>query len=339
MRDASLVAGLKCSGCERTLVEDGYLKCTRCDALVEATLGKKRIFCPSCSNPRVMLARHDEALCPESKKRCSNRREDKGTPMKLTTKEQEMTQDNVAGKAPSKTKELRDWLDAEIKRESKDYLLLFAALSERKLYGLSSGLSWDEVGNLVGLKIWTIICSSIDPRNRIKTMQQGEIRYSGQISKQKEKAMQEDRMELERLKKRLELLRSARELDADVDAMEKELSCGRDMHSPYLPWKLNVYYSDVLYRHHPNSLPIIEARSGTGSARFKIFLLTRTVKIEISGKGFPGESRKFENVSILPGLQEIKIPGNISPPYSLRLVFPYGQLSVSEMKIEMLASA
>lgn len=208
MRNASFVADLKCTGCGRTLVGDGCLKCTRCDALVPATLGKKRIYCPNCSSPRVLLARHDEAMCPESKSRCQNRRDNKGTPMKLTSSEEaQMIQQAVVAeeKKHSKTQELRDWLDGEIKRVKDDVAELDNAFNT-------------SIGRSVG------------------------GRYYNLLSDERETKMAEDRGELEELRERLELLRSATELDIDIEAVEKT-GIVIEVDKDTLKWYFRTYYA------------------------------------------------------------------------------------------------
>ena len=211
MQDASLVADLKCSGCGRPLVKDGCLKCTRCDALVVATLGENRIYCLNCSSPRVLLARNDEAMCPESKSRCENRRENKGTPMKLAvSEEKEVTQETVVA---SKTQELRDWLYGEIRAAIKDYLILAAA--NFPLY-TSGEIILSSIESVVSIEL--INDMKIAPESFLR---EGGVRYSGLTSDEREAKMAEDLKKLEGLEKRLELLRSARELDVDVDALEK----------------------------------------------------------------------------------------------------------------------
>ncbi len=199
MRDASLVADLECSGCGRPLVRDGCFKCTRCDRLVHATLGEKRIYCPDCSAPRVLLARNDEALCPESKKSCPNRRDSKGTPMKLVMKgETQMKQETVVAEenppaGGSKTQELRDWLSKKSDLNSEAWFLLDGALMKAD-----------------------------DPECRFNyALDAYKMRYGGLTPDERSAKIAEDREKLKEVQKRLELLRSARELDVDIDAMER----------------------------------------------------------------------------------------------------------------------
>lgn len=194
MRDASLAADLECSGCGRKLVEDGHFKCVRCKVLVEATLGQKRIYCPNCSSPRVLLARNDEALCPESRSRCPNRKAGKGTPMATNSKqEQEMAQTTTDQEASSpvgksKTQELRNWLHMEIECADDDIATLQNALAIPKGATGAGG---------------------------------GYGRYTNLTSEERETKMKEDRQKLEQIKQRLELFKSAQELDVDVDALEQ----------------------------------------------------------------------------------------------------------------------
>lgn len=102
-----------------------------------------------------------------------------------------MMQDTAAAEtqAPSKTQELRDWLDKEIKKTKSDIKLLSTAIFEQEC---------------------------VD-----KGVRGFSARYSHLTSDEREAKMAEDRKKLEGLKKRLEPLRSARELDVDVDAIER----------------------------------------------------------------------------------------------------------------------
>lgn len=84
----------------------------------------------------------------------------------------------------SKTQELRDWLDAEIKRADLDCLVL---------------------------------------SNSLKFPDGPSVRYKDLISNEREVKIAQDRKTLGELKKRLELLRSARELDVNIDAMESAI--------------------------------------------------------------------------------------------------------------------
>lgn len=99
-------------------------------------------------------------------------------------------------KKTSKTQELRDWLDEEIGRVKIDLDTLGLALS-----GPPRGrflLDESHAGGFVG-------------------------RYANLTSDEREVKIAEDRKKLEKLQKRLELLRSARELDIDIDAMERAI--------------------------------------------------------------------------------------------------------------------
>lgn len=90
----------------------------------------------------------------------------------------------------SKTQELRDWLDREIRRAESDTRVLEPSLLNQEKLGVSCD------------------AASIP-------------RYSHLTSDEREAKMDEDRKKLEQLKRRLELLRSARELDVDIDGIEE----------------------------------------------------------------------------------------------------------------------
>lgn len=74
MRNAPICATeLNCQHCGWPLIKNGKLKCPRGKKRgkkheVEATLGEKAIFCPLCRNPRILLAKHDLALCHQCRK-------------------------------------------------------------------------------------------------------------------------------------------------------------------------------------------------------------------------------------------------------------------------------
>jgi len=75
MLSASVISPLDCRKCGQPLIIDGKLKCLRCKQEVPATLGQKKIFCPYCQKPKMLLAKHGQALCP--RKGCRG----VGTPM------------------------------------------------------------------------------------------------------------------------------------------------------------------------------------------------------------------------------------------------------------------
>lgn len=108
MRDASVATNLKCGGCGRPLVKDGYLKCRRCKQLVEATLRQKMIFCPNCKKPRILLARYNQALCQD--RRCPNYKQKIGTPM--------VPKDQGGGKMNTETVQIsfKDLVDQEMEK-------------------------------------------------------------------------------------------------------------------------------------------------------------------------------------------------------------------------------
>ncbi len=99
--------------CGHPLIKDGELKCSRSGNTVLATPGKKRIFCPKCWNPRVTLAKDNQAVCPKC---------DQLTPIVAIKEKAEMPK--TAAKAesgPTKltTKEYNDLLQQWLKDEKK----------------------------------------------------------------------------------------------------------------------------------------------------------------------------------------------------------------------------
>ncbi len=59
------IPDLNCMHCGWPLIKEGKLKCTRSKHTVLATPGKKRMLCPHCWNPRVLLAKDSHAVCPK----------------------------------------------------------------------------------------------------------------------------------------------------------------------------------------------------------------------------------------------------------------------------------
>lgn len=88
MLSASVVSLLDCRKCGQPLIIDGKLKCLRCKQEVPATLGQKKIFCPYCRKPKMLLAKYGQALCP--RKGCRG----VGTPM---FKKEETVMENKKG--------------------------------------------------------------------------------------------------------------------------------------------------------------------------------------------------------------------------------------------------
>jgi len=206
---------LECSGCGNPIIINGQFKCLRCRPrrLVPATLGKQSIVCPR-HRPPVVLMRYGprdlyRAYCQKSG--CPNRIMKIGTPIHMPASAHEgfgeamedqmthstssgQTLENVSRKAPpaggSKTQELRDWLDVEIERVGDDIGILENGISRARDF----------------------------PKRELSG------RYETLTSDERKSKLSEDQEKLEQLKKRLELLRSARELDVDVDAMETSLN-------------------------------------------------------------------------------------------------------------------
>lgn len=274
MRNASFVSDLKCSGCSRKLVKDGFLKCTRCDALVPATLGGKRIFCPNCSSPRVLLARYDEALCPESKNRCQNRRENKGTPMKLATKEEADMEKDVTAKEEelvSLGNQSEDVLDKirlleeeitilgnlplgfgrygdlegeerqKLLRQRRDKLRQAVELREQlqlKYLALTKPSKTQELRDRLDAGIQRNQTSEAILQDALKAQFPTMIpRYLGLTHDELDAMKENDHKKIEEIRQRLNLLRSARELDVDIDALEEmglTIETPNSLYDPYI---------------------------------------------------------------------------------------------------------
>lgn len=193
MQDAPIIASnLSCQHCGWPLVKNGELKCKRSGHTVQATLGRGKIFCPYCRKPKVLLVdAKNQAICPQCSKRTL-----------ITLKEQKMTQQTVAETSgvqeqkKSKTQELRDWLDGEIESCKNDMNIIGLALCDPK------GSYVSAISGVHDNFVWL-------------------GRYMCMTSDERDARMKEDRTKLEELQKRLELLRSARELDVDIDGLEK----------------------------------------------------------------------------------------------------------------------
>lgn len=196
--ETAIVTDLKCFGCGNPIIKDGQFKCLRCRPKrnVPATLDKRDIVCPR-HRQTVVLMRYDRASgqyrahCQKSG--CPSHDGKTGTLIPQT--EEIMTQGTVEQKenppaSVSKTKELRDWLDGEIKRHNADINVLEGALRDAK-------------ASFVG--------SHFTP-----------ARYAGLTSDEREaKVGKDERVNLPLLKRNLESLKSARKLDVDIDALEK----------------------------------------------------------------------------------------------------------------------
>lgn len=101
------------------------------------------------------------------------------------------TKDKAEEKKTSKTQELRDWLDAEIKRRSRDAQFLREALNKVKEIDGFGRLPWEA------------------------------SRYANLTFEELDLKMAEDRKKLEEIEKRLEIMHPARELDVDIDSLEE----------------------------------------------------------------------------------------------------------------------
>lgn len=182
------LSDVKCSDCGNPIIKDGQFKCLRCGPhrLVQATLDKQDIVC-SRHRSAVVLMRYSQrdgyrVYCQKSG--CHNHDAKIGTP--ILTGEEGMTQgaEGQETVVASKTQGLRDWISAEIDTTQSDVLVLDNALRD-KIKGITS------------------------------------VRYEGLTSDEREAKMKEDRQKLEQIKRRLELFKSAQELDVDVDALEQ----------------------------------------------------------------------------------------------------------------------
>lgn len=198
MQNASLpeiqvATELNCQYCGWPLIKDGKLMCNRCDRErpAQAALGRERFRCSKCWDPPVTLTIRDQAVCPKC-----------GRKTLIIKEEKEMVGTEV--EVRSKTKELQEWLDREIRRVENDVSILRASLSR-----------YETDGDLT-------------------------TRYKGLTSEEIEVKVAEDRKKLEQYKKRLEFLQSAREFKVDIEALEKDLQTdirvGKTNIGPYLRW-------------------------------------------------------------------------------------------------------
>lgn len=103
---------------------------------------------------------------------------------------------------PSKTKELQDWLDREIERDLCDLFVLLGVLGEDGYNDVACGIPPSKIAGLFD-----------DIR----------ARHRGKLSHEREQALLNDRLQLLRVKNDLALLRSAKALEIDIDAIEKWL--------------------------------------------------------------------------------------------------------------------
>lgn len=187
--EKSVVApNVKCSGCGNPIIKDKQFKCLRCrpHRLVPATLDKQDIVCSRHRSAVVFMrySQRDGYRVHCQKSGCRNHGDKVGTPVLIG--EEGMTQATAGEETQtvSKTQELRDWLANEIRTAESDILVLDTAL-HNKTKGVTS------------------------------------VRYDELTSDECEKKMREDRQKLKGLKQRLEFLKSARDLDVDVDEIEK----------------------------------------------------------------------------------------------------------------------